>query len=884
MPKIVYPRPCPDCGTKINDRRNFSRHRKYCGRKTREPCLHCDKTFCRKDKLNAHVRKCHPDVSDGNSGKKRMRETVEPSPASKKPRTSDDCQNKTAESSPARKKPRTSDDQQIGGAVESRGSKRPASEKEQSQRKPSKTPKKKTKERVVSESSDEESDVADEEPKHLFEAKISKMGTPKKWKKGKVIDQKFTFTLESMRPPKPEDDLGVEAVAAITQGMDKMIKDIKINPKEYDMALQIGSSEHPKEMGNTGETWHVPVNDYLQRTQLTQSLLGHVARVLNSAEFISSGRGFSATMTLIHNEVKGGKRTGYKPGAKIWQEVVKELRSVCEITNKDELCCGRAIVVMREYAKKQAGEKNTYENIRQDRGENSQQKKEAKKLYKEAGVPEGVCGYEEIQKFQDYLGPQGYQLIVLDPVRCGIIFTGAQYKFAPKVIQLVKTYHEDENGETKAHYDGARSIAPIMNRCKFCRYCCKGYNSEDSKHHHCLFANCPCCERKNNGCKDYTNGCMLTITCLHCCRSFYGEDCYQDHLMKKEQEESPMEKKLINEVAKENHLSIPPQKRMKSMCEMYRYCHTCSISYKIKGGAPHQCGHGQCSNCLEFVDLYNHKCSIMSDIYKANKKSEMQEKAETKIREAIKEMTTLNGEKVKDVATRPITMKEKETARLKWLSPRQRTPEEKQAIIDAVKRELQELGVNVAEIADDKIEDFQEAHFGDIKERESELVFAEIECSIDDSRVFTPNLICFERESSDVKDQCWGKTCLKEFYQKLNDLIPVVAEEQKKQPQHVVIQVYFHNLRGFDGMFIIKQLFDMNVKVEKILMTGQKIIYFECDQFKFKDSLSFLNMPLEKFTETFGLTELKKGFFPHAFNKVQNQDYDAPIPDIKHYI
>ena len=53
---------------------------------------------------------------------------------------------------------------------------------------------------------------------------------------------------------------------------------------------------------------------------------------------------------------------------------------------------------MREYANRQRGDPNTFENIRQDRGKNSQQLKEAKKLHKEANVPEGLCGLEEIGK------------------------------------------------------------------------------------------------------------------------------------------------------------------------------------------------------------------------------------------------------------------------------------------------------------------------------------------------------------------------------------------------------------------------------------------------------------------------------------------------------
>ena len=48
-------------------------------------------------------------------------------------------------------------------------------------------------------------------------------------------------------------------------------------------------------------------------------------------------------------------------------------------------------MVMREYYKRQAGEENTFENIRQDRGKNSQQLKQAKKLHEEADVGEGPC-------------------------------------------------------------------------------------------------------------------------------------------------------------------------------------------------------------------------------------------------------------------------------------------------------------------------------------------------------------------------------------------------------------------------------------------------------------------------------------------------------------
>lgn len=206
------------------------------------------------------------------------------------------------------------------------------------------------------------------------------------------------------------------------------------------------------------------------------------------------------------------------------------MRCVYKVKNKDQLCCGRTIGVIRGYAKKQAGESNCFENIRKDRGKKTQQLKIARELYKAAGVLEGRCGFAEIAQFQEYLGPKEYQLIVVDPVGGGVIFTGEAFKNAPKVIEVVKTYFVDDKGETQAHYDGLYSVVPIMNRSKFCRYCCKGYDHEDAKHHNCLHQNCPGCMRRRNkhsqGCPKYTGWSKPTITCDRCNRQFYGEDCY----------------------------------------------------------------------------------------------------------------------------------------------------------------------------------------------------------------------------------------------------------------------------------------------------------------------------------------------------------------------
>ena len=73
------------------------------------------------------------------------------------------------------------------------------------------------------------------------------------------------------------------------------------------------------------------------------------------------------------------------------------------------------------------------------------------------------------------------------------------------------------------------------------------------------------------------------------------------------------------------------------------------------------------------------------------------------------------------------------------------------------------------------------------------------------------------------------------------------------------IHIFVHNMRGFDGIFIVKEMYEMNLKVEKVLSTGQNTLYFKLPALHFKHSLSGLNMPLDEFTKTFYLQELKKG-------------------------
>ena len=135
---------------------------------------------------------------------------------------------------------------------------------------------------------------------------------------------------------------------------------------------------------------------------------------------------------------------------------------------------------MKEYV--DGDPQKQYRNLRDGR---PIQERLAKQLHQEAGVPEGPCGYEELEKFQTFLGPQGYKIIVVDYVSCACIFQGNVDQYS-KVIYLLK--HEN-------HYNGLRSIIALLNRSYFCPDCCKGYDVDDAENHSCRGRYCTSCQR-----------------------------------------------------------------------------------------------------------------------------------------------------------------------------------------------------------------------------------------------------------------------------------------------------------------------------------------------------------------------------------------------------
>ena len=166
------------------------------------------------------------------------------------------------------------------------------------------------------------------------------------------------------------------------------------------------------------------------------------------------------------------------------------------------------------------------------------------------------------------------------------------------------------------------------------------------------------------------------------------------------------------------------------------------------------------------------------------------------------------------------------------------------------------------------VDDSAEEDESEETEEGQEYIFYDIETWQDDSQ-HVANLLIMQDESG-FEMVFKGEDCVDRFGKWLLD------------GTHQGAIVIAHNLRSFDAYFLC-EYFYKECLLPKLILNGAKIISMELEaaKIKFRDSLNFLPMPLKALPKTFGLTELKKGYFPHFFNRKDTQQYVGPLPPIK---
>ena len=157
-------------------------------------------------------------------------------------------------------------------------------------------------------------------------------------------------------------------------------------------------------------------------------------------------------------------------------------------------------------------------------------------------------------------------------------------------------------------------------------------------------------------------------------------------------------------------------------------------------------------------------------------------------------------------------------------------------------------------------------------------LYADFEAMQNAEGVFVANLLCYSSAEEEAIHVLEGEDCALHFLHDLDDLVDVPENNQEHE-----ILVVFHNLKGFEGMFILHELYQQQREMADQLTVGAKVLSFKSGPLKFIDSLCFLPTPLASFPSTFNLTELKKGVFSHLFNTPDHQQYVGRIPDLEFY-
>lgn len=472
-------------------------------------------------------------------------------------------------------------------------------------------------------------------------------------------------------------------------------------------------------------------------------------------------------------------------------------------------------------------------------------------------------------------------------------FKGEAFLEADKTIVVVKSVYVDDENVEKAHYDGLYSIPGFMNRSYFCYRCCKGYNIEDSAHNNCQAKNCPACKQSSSkseqGCPDFSLWSKPDRSCKVCRCEFHGEQCFKAHLIEEEVVDKALEK-IKQKLEQDLEEELPSIVEMKSVCDQYRKCKVCLVSCKVKEDVPHKCLHAKCKHCLEFLHIYDHQCFITSGEEKQFKRTLLElrrqkKKKEQLLRMMVEGLPDDHTQKAIDdlIAKRQKKLKELDQINsgvpmtdIKAQCYEERLNDSREKVMlkmmEEERFELDDITLELVEDRTAKQQDKAQQTSGSKEIFAGGLVFADIESIHDSTNTFIPILICYSRGYSKTIFNHWGTNCVDLFIQML---LQWVKDEKGVQEFHI----FFHNLKGFYHELIVQ----VELQSYGHHGPGTKMLHFKHTSLTFKDSLSFLNITLANFTNTFGLVELKNGWFSHKFSKLENLQYEGKIPDLKYF-
>ena len=329
---------------------------------------------------------------------------------------------------------------------------------------------------------------------------------------------------------------------------------------------------------NNFQGWGLRAGEWREGGDRVEALFQRLAQALNSNEQFEMDDSFQVSITQVHHAPQGtGRPRRGKPGHPTMDMLTRNSKSIIRINNRDELCCARALVT----AKARVDQHPEWNSIRQGR---KIQKELALRLHHEANVPFGPCGYDALTSFSQAPSLTSYQILLVDAHRSFHITTFG----ALQDKQLILLHHQ-------GHYDVITRLPGFFGSSYVCAHCWKPYNTEG--HHRChMKKQCGACRQKE--CPDfqaaYPRGQKAARRCQQCHRDFFGDTCFQMHLVK-----DSTGKSAAN--------------LQSTICSQRRRCPACrKQNVGLDQITKHRCGYLDCPSCHEYVDGETHRCFIQT--------------------------------------------------------------------------------------------------------------------------------------------------------------------------------------------------------------------------------------------------------------------------------
>ena len=298
----------------------------------------------------------------------------------------------------------------------------------------------------------------------------------------------------------------------------------------------------------------------------TEKVLSHVEKVVQSNEEFRLNT--TVNIDIIRVEMPHGSGRTNRTILNI-RDYLKKKQCVITITNKDNLCLARALVVSIARIEKDPRYNRVIDST------HTVQRERAFDLHEAANVPLGACGLKEVDLFQQYLS--NYEIIVVSGDQDNAIIYPPQPRANPNPEKSIYLYYQAN------HFDAIRSLPAFLNKSYFCHACHKGY---DVTTDHLCNGMCQSC--RGIGCVIQDGG----MTCNECHRFFKNQTCY------------------------DRHKQEPINGGGRTVCEVIRKCPKCYHSMDVRHINKHKCvDNKECPTCkiIRNPNDLNHKCYMQQE-------------------------------------------------------------------------------------------------------------------------------------------------------------------------------------------------------------------------------------------------------------------------------